>query len=221
MQKHYILPFLLLTALGSGCSINSSLPSAPILGQTPAIVSAETAAASPLESMGQATVAMPCLQFTNREGFLRWLEAYISGNETTAKGMAQNIDLPSVPDLALTDALKESQPSDATKTGVCTVHKLLGLRTWAVQKDRSVSVSSYYKGNIKTLDIAIDSKGSQAYCLPKTVTDQELIWVCRPDMKASNWSQVHVNRRSGEMKAIRCETLKDGATVQPGTGCLR
>ncbi|MDF1496755.1 MAG: hypothetical protein P1P90_01705 [Patescibacteria group bacterium] len=235
MKKiHFLTVFLLFVAfVKAGCQQEPPRENAPIISQTPALVSLEEANQAEDEIYENKLGAMPCLQFKYSEGFLKWLEAYRTADSEAALKMARGISLPDNPEPQMVEALKMSQTEGALQTSLCNVHKGLGIFTWAVEFADETNIYTYRKPDYKKLNVAIkaNTDASQIYssstdltqlalpsCLPKTITPSELIWFCGTPYE--NWKEVHVNRKLGNMKQISCEIKKGDETVKPGLGCL-
>ncbi|MBU2567046.1 hypothetical protein KKG46_05840 [Patescibacteria group bacterium] len=211
-----ILPVFFLILLGVGCE-QAKTP-ANIINETSAIVPLSEAAAAPDEPLKKGIAAMPCLQFTDNQGFLRWLDAYRLGENLDAISMAKSINLPEQPSTAFIEALKMSHPNDVIQTQICVIHKDLGLITWNSDFANTTNVYTYYDGGDAKISLDRPSGQDGAYCLPNKITDNEMIYKCGKGPGA--WKQVHVNRKTGEMRAVLCETEKDGQAVDTWEGCL-
>ncbi len=235
MNKLYFSGFLLLlmATLSAGCQQTPLRENAPTVSQTPLLVPVEEAAEAPDEPVPQTKMAMPCLQFKNRDGLLKWLDAYQGGEEEKALNMAKNIHLPDKPELQFINAVRMSQVDGALQTSLCNIQKSLGVYTWAVEFADTTTVYAYRNPDYKQIAVAMPAitKTEQAYtsttdltqlnfplCLPKTITPSELIWFCGTPYE--NWKEVHVNRKMGNMKQISCEIKKGDEIVKPGLGCL-
>lgn len=238
MQYRYLLIFLLLATvnLGSSCLPEKqqeeiSKDNAPVLGTTQILVSQDEAAAAPDEEVEAGNkMAMPCLQFKHSEGFLRWIEAYETGEDAKALKMARRIHLPEEPEEELIRALRGSQVEGALQTSLCGIHSTLNIFTWAVEYADATNIYAYRDPNSEylTVDVAARTKEGQTFtstteltqldlpsCLPKTITNTELIWFCGTPFE--NWKEVHVNRKLGNMVKLSCEPDENG---RPGLGCL-
>jgi len=217
--KLFIFPLSLLV-FGAGCTQPEQNTTVVIM-QTPTIVPIEEAAKAPADPITQGPIAMPCLQFPKKDGFFRWMDAYRNASDAQAVLMAENVFLPEKADLSMLEALKMTHTTDSETTTICTLQRALNVTSWAVQNPDYVSIYAYYKGASQHLSVPVTSSFTESfYCLPRKMNLQELIWICG-DAPSAHWIQVHVNRRSGEMKEIACDTEKDGKTVEPGLGCLK
>ncbi len=203
---------MVLIILGAGCT-DQVLGPAAVISQTQPIVPAETAAQAPDEPIAKTAMAMPCLRFKNRDGFLNWTNNYQQGREPMAKDMAMNIGLAENADQGLTEYLTSSVPENSEFVGLCVIHKQLKLATWGVKSAQATDIYTYYNGHVTNIQLDSPTKDQPAECLPSTITDSEMIWKCNPVNDI--WRQIHVNRKSGEMKAIEC------SQKNPGQGCLR
>ncbi|MBD3281943.1 hypothetical protein GF391_04330 [Candidatus Uhrbacteria bacterium] len=239
MPYKYLFIMLLLTLVGlaSGClpeeveQAKETKDNATVLATTQILVSQDEAAAAPDEQIEIGNkMAMPCLQFKHSEGFLRWVEAYEEGEDAKALGMAERIHLPEEPEEALIETLRESQVEGALQTSLCGIHSTLNIFTWAVEYADATNIYAYRDPNSErlTVDMAARTEKGQTFtstteltrlglpvCLPKTITNNELIWFCGTPFE--NWKEVHVNRKLGNMVKLSCEPDENG---QPGLGCL-
>lgn len=200
-----ILPLLLLTAslAGAGCQ-KDQRPVDASMGQKPGIVPVEVASQAKDEIVNKGPLSVPCLQFKNHEGFLKWQAAYQQGKEQLALDMAKKIDLPAIADESLWSKVKDTFPQGASLS-FCLMHKGLDNYTWAVQKDGNSKIFVYHKGDVSDLDIPVDPGGENIFfCLPRDINTSELTWTCKLD-QSKNSKKVYVNRKTGEMKAFRCD----------------
>ena len=242
MPYKYLLTMFLLTAvyLGSGClpeeaeAPKEATKNAPVISKTQILVSRDEAVAAPDEQVQVGNkMAMPCLQFKHSEGFLKWVDAYEEGKDAKALEMATKVHLPESPEEALIQVLRHSQAEGALQTSLCGIHNTLGIFSWAVEYPDATNVYAYSDPNSEylTVDVASRTKDGQTFtsttdltkvglpaCLPKTITNTELIWFCGTPFE--NWREVHVNRKLGNMVQLSCEIEKDGEKIKPGLGCL-
>jgi len=230
IKKLIILTTIILVVIGAGCATEELPRNAPAISGTPAVVPASEASSAPDELMPKTKMAMPCLQFKHKEGFLNWLEAYSAGGAEQAIKMAQNINLPDKPEAQLIEALKTSQAPGALQTSLCNIHKQLGIFTWAVEFADATQIYTYRNPNHEQITVAMAArteagqeitsstdltKLGMPLCLPKTITSSELIWFCGTPYEA--WKEVHVNRKMGNMVQLQCEPNAEG---KPALGCL-
>lgn len=201
-----------LILFGAGC-LDQSPKSTTIISQAEPIVPAEIAAQAPDEPVAKTAMAMPCLRFKNRDGFLSWADNYQQGREPMAKDMAVNIGLTENADPALTEYLTSSVTENSEFVGLCVIHKQLKLATWGVASAQATDIYTYYNGHLTNIKLDSPAADQPAHCLPSTITDSEMIWKCDPINDI--WRQIHINRKSGEMKAIECDQKN------PGQGCLK
>lgn len=210
-----LISIMLLTGLslvGAGCLEQTPEP-ATVIGQSEALVLMEIATEAPDEPVTKTAMAMPCLRFKNRAGFLSWANNYAQGQEPMAKDMALNIGLAENADLNLTEYLTSSVPENSEFVGLCVIHKQLKLATWGAESAEATSIYTYYNGSLTSLKLKSPNGDQPAHCLPSTITDSEMIWKC--ETVNDTWQQIHINRKSGEMKAIECHQNN------PGQGCLQ
>lgn len=230
MKKLKIFITVFLVGFGAGCAQEEQPSNAPAISGTPAVVPTEEARLAPDEPMPKTKMAMPCLQFKHKEGFLNWLEAYSAGDAEPAIKMAQNISLPDKPEPQLIEALKTSQAYGALQTSLCNIHKQLGIFTWAVEFADATQIYTYRNPNHEQITVAMAArteagqeitsstnltKLGMPLCLPKTITSSELIWFCGTPY--DTWKEVHVNRKMGNMVQLQCEPNAEG---KPALGCL-
>lgn len=201
-----------LILFGAGCLDQSPKP-ATVISQTEPIVPVEIAAQAPDEPVAKTAMAMPCLRFKNRDGFMSWAENYQQGLEPMAKDMAVNIGLSENANPDLTEYLTSSVPENTEFIGLCVIHKQLKLATWGVESSQATDIYTYYNGHLTNIKLESPANDQPIRCLPSTITDSEMIWKCNSINDI--WKQIHVNRKSGEMKAIEC------GQKNPGQGCLR
>lgn len=204
----FLMSFSLLAA---GCTEQAPEP-ATVISQTEPIVPMETATQVPDEPIAKTAMAMPCLRFKNRDGFLSWTTNYAQGQEPMAKDMAVNIGLSENADPSLTEYLISSVPENSEFAGLCVIHKQLKVATWGVISTEVTNIYTYYNGHLTNIQLKPQATGEPAGCLPSTITDSEMIWMC--EAVNNVWKQIHINRKSGEMKAIECHQNN------PGKGCL-
>ncbi len=197
---------------GAGCIEQAPEP-ATVIGQAEPIVPAEIAAQATDEPVPKTAMAMPCLRFKNRDGFLSWAENYQQGLEPMAKDMAVNIGLTENADLDLTGYLTSSVPENSEFIDLCVIHKQLELVTWGAESAQATDIYAYYKNQLTNIKLVFPTANQPVHCLPSMITDSEMIWKCDPINES--WRQVHVNRKSGEMKAIECDQK------HPSPGCLK
>ncbi len=201
--------------IGNGCT---KIEPAPEIAQALPIIPMETASKAMDEPVPIQVGAMPCLQFKDKDGFGKWLEAYRAGEPPEAMELARSIHLPEPASEAQTELWSQALMTDNPKISICTIHQGLQLSTWAIQEKEVSKIYVYWKENWSHLEIPIRQKiSNKPFCLPEQVTNNEFIWSCTYDFKDPEWTQVHVNRKSGEMKAIACKKTENGQLLQ---GCL-
>ncbi|MFZ6015662.1 MAG: hypothetical protein ACOYUZ_04905 [Patescibacteria group bacterium] len=202
----------------AGCAQEPPQP-APVIGQAEPIVSDVEAAAFIDEPIEVKTMAMPCLLFTNNDGFLRWVDAYGLGENEQALLMATRQSLPKEADPELIKALVVSHPEGATYSNICVIHKQAQMISWAVEFVSSTTIYSYRGGKQTSLNVQSHALEKDQFCQPRIITNTKLQWVCK-DPNEKNWRQVHVQRKTGQMEVLDCIAEKDGKEVRPGIGCL-
>ncbi len=229
----FVLGFAI-TSFEAGCGEKE----APVSVETPkraTIISASEALVSPGEAesakdepIPNIQGAMPCLQFKYSQGLLKWLSDYEAKESEAALKMAERIHLPENSDADFLEALKQSQTEGSLQTSLCNIHNELQIFTWAVEFKEKTIVYTYRKPLSEVLDVVISARTQEAInekvnpldaglpvCLPKTITDTELIWFC--GTPAETWREVHVNRKMGNMVQLLCEPNAKG---RPSAGCL-
>ncbi len=223
-----ILGFIIFTS--AGCVDADKRQNAQVLTRTPLLVAQDEASAAEIELVAKGKMAMPCLQFKHSEGFLNWLEAYRNGEDEKAASMAKSIKLPESPEAEIVQALRMSQTEGALQTSVCGIQNNLGVFTWAVEFPDYTEVYTYRKPNHEKITVSMKARTpldmeitsstdltgtSLPLCLPKQITNTELIWFCGTPYET--WKEVHVNRKLGNMVQLLCEPDENG---RPGLGCL-
>ena len=223
-----------LTSFGMGCteqkiSIEHETPKkAAVISLSETLVSVDEASSAKNEPVPNAQNAMPCLQFKHRQGLLKWLADYEVQQSEDAIKMAERIHLPNVPDSDFITVFKASQTQESLQTSLCNIHQELQIFTWAVEFAEKTIIYTYKKPSFKSLDVDISARTKEAIkentnmleaglpaCLPKAITESELIWFCGTPYEA--WKEVHVNRKMGNMTQLLCEPNEVG---KPGAGCL-
>ena len=216
-MKRIIIPLICIALVAAGCEAKK--PQANVINETSAIVPIKEAAAAQDEPVKMGAAAMPCLQFTDNQKFLNWLDAYMLGDNKQAVDLAKSIDLPEQANPAFIQSLKMSHRDNVIQTQICTIHKELGLITWNTDLANESDIYVYYNGEEQHINVEKpeDQKGS--YCLPNKITDNEMVYKCTKDQ--SSWKQIHINRKTGEIRTVLCETQKDGQSAQVWEGCLK
>jgi hypothetical protein len=229
----FVLGFAL-TSFGAGCNeqetpIGVETPKkASMISTSETLVSPDEAGSAKDEPVPNIQGAMPCLQFKHSQGLLKWLSDYETRESENAIKMAERIHLPDVPDSDFLTVFKASQTQESLQTSLCNIHQELQIFTWAVEFAEKTIVYTYRKPNFESLDVDISARTQEAIeenantleaglpvCLPKTITDTELIWFCGTPYET--WKEVHVNRKMGNMVQLLCEPNETG---KPGAGCL-
>ena len=223
-----------ITSFGAGCGEKEAPVSvgtqkkAPVISASEALVSPDEADSAKDEPIPNIQGAMPCLQFKHSQGLLKWLSDYEAKESEAALKMAERIHLPENPDDDFLQALKQSQAEGSLQTSLCNIHNELQIFTWAVEFPEKTIVYTYRKPLSEDLTVVISARTQESIneevnpldaglpvCLPKTITDTELIWFC--GTPAETWREVHVNRKMGNMVQLLCEPNAKG---KPSAGCL-
>lgn len=225
-----LLSLFALVFSAAGCNEKEKRENAQVLARTPLLVSQDEATGAEIEPVTTGKMAMPCLQFKHSQGFLDWLEAYRTGEDEQALKMADSVKLPRVPEADLVQALKMSQAQGALQTSVCGIQNNLGVFSWAVEFPEYTEVYTYRQPNHEKITVGMPArtptdmmiasstdltKTALPLCLPKQITNSELIWFCGTPYET--WKEVHVNRRLGNMVQLLCKPDENG---QPELGCL-
>jgi hypothetical protein len=228
----YLSFLLIIVVFGAGCLEEPPLQNAPIISKTQNIVSEEDALSATNEPVVISKASLPCLQFKFRDGFFNWLNSYEKEDPYTIEKSA-SLNLPAKPDPGFIEALRDSQVEGSLQTSICNIHKDLGVFSWAVEFPNETKIYTYRKPRYESLTVEMnavtvlgDSYTSTTdltqmgfpTCLPKKITNTELIWFCGTPFE--NWKQVHVNRNLGNMVQISCIRERDGEEVPVGAGCL-
>lgn len=229
----FVLGFAL-TSFGAGCDEKKApvgvetIKKASMISTSETLVGSDEAESAKDEPIPNIQGAMPCLQFKHSQGLLKWLNDYGSKESEAAAKMAERIHLPENPDDEFLRILQQSQSEGSLQTSLCNIHNELQIFTWAVEFPEKTVVYTYRKPLSEALDVAINARTQETLneevnpldaglpvCLPKTITDTELIWFCGTPYET--WREVHVNRKMGNMVQLLCEPNESG---NPGAGCL-
>lgn len=199
-----------LTLLGAGCL--SQAPSGPGSALVP-----------PTEE--KSAVKIPCLAFEHREGFAAWLDAY-EANQADAVHLAAQAQLPEKADQKLIADMRASLNNGATPSFLCALDEEGKDITWVMEPPETsgkdcrdlfyVSVNGLGTVN----DLTSNGRGTDCHqlCKPKRIEPDLLVWQCdiREADDKKTWSQMHMNRKTGEAEIVQCQKDKLGMP----NGCI-
>lgn len=209
------ISLLLLPLIGTGCLIRQR-------GNTPEAKPVETS----IKMNGGNDHASLCLNFQDRDGFMRWLDAY-EAEDTNALLLARNVKLPDVADAKLISNIRDSLTNEhLILRFLCVLDDAANIVTWMVD-DMNPSntsckavqyMSIYGVGTIADLNADGRTDQCEELCKPKIQTPEMLVWQC--DLREgpeTTWTELHQERLNGRTLPFGCKEDAKGVTE----GCTR
>jgi hypothetical protein len=213
-MKKYLSVLVLAALMGQGCLLKPE-----------AIPRAETSTEEPVLQAGKH--ASLCISFEDRDGFLRWLDAY-ERRDMNALLLSRSIRLPDEADPKLTAGLREALSNEHTILRfLCVLDADANIVTWMIDDMnpsnavcKAVQYTSIY-GVGTIADVNADGRSTQCeeLCRPKIQTDDMLVWQC--DVRegpVTTWSELHQERSNGRTLPFGCREDEKGVVTK---GCTR